>query len=254
MFLACDSFAVKKEKTIFSDFMELSLRQTRNRRGKSSVSKKPSGSRPKAGPFGGTGLSGAVQTLGQIPPFQLRQFTIPSATAFTVSGTGAAYSATTGAITGTTNNVFWSLYFRLADLTQASTEFGPMFDQYKIAEVKVHLHPQMRVNYQGAAGVFQSPVFTAVDYDDSSTPTNMGYIFEYQNVEIHDAYKPFTVSLKPRIAVNTGTGFVNQSSGWIDMADQTVMHYGLKGAFPWLSASSAWNIFVEYVILLRSVR
>jgi hypothetical protein len=142
----------------------------------------------------------------------------------------------------------------LADLSQANSDFGPMFDQYKIEEVRVWFFPQMAVNYQGAAGAFSAPVYTAVDYDDSSVLSAFNNIFEYQNCEIHSPYKPFSVSLKPRIALPSGSGFKNEAAGWLDMADQTVQHYGLKGVFSQLSASTAWNIVAEYIVLLRSVR
>jgi hypothetical protein len=209
----------------------------------------------KGSPATGTGLGRAIpQSAGKLPPFRLRQLCFPSSTAFSITGTGGSYTPATGLISGTTNTIFWSLYFRLADLSQANSDFGPMFDAYKIEKVRVHFFPQMVINYQGAAGVFSAPVYTVVDYDDSSVLSAFNNIFEYQNCEIHSPYKPFSVSLKPRIAINTGTGFENKAAGWIDMADQTVMHYGLKGVFSQLSASTAWNIVCEYIVELRQVR
>jgi len=205
-------------------------------------------------PITGSGVTGKAQNLNKLAPYRVRQLCFPSSTTFTLTGTGGNYTPATGLLQGTTNTLFWSLYFRLADLSQANSDFGPMFDQYMIPEVKVSFFPQMVVNYQGASGFTSNPVYTAVDYDDSSVLSAFNNIFEYQNCQVHNPYKPFSVVLKPRVALPSGSGFANTKTQWIDMADQSVQHYGLKGVFAQTSSATSWVIVCEYIVLLRSVR
>ncbi len=197
---------------------------------------------------------GIPQSITNNNSWRIRQLCFPSSTAMTVSGTGVVYTPSQGLLTGTTNTGFFSLYFRLADFPQASGTFGPLCDQYRISEVKVSFFPQMIVNYQGASGQLAPPIYTVCDYDDSSVLTAITDIFQYQNAEIHSPYKPFSMTLKPRVAVPSGTGFANLPAQWLDTADQTVQHYGVKGVIPWINTSMAWNVIVEASIELRSVR
>jgi len=207
--------------------------------------KSKSGSNPAS-------VVGNAEVLSKQPVYSIRQLCYPSSTTMSVSGTGVTWTPSSGLLNGTTSTAFWSLYFRLADFPQSSSTFGGLVDQYRIPKVRVHFYPSLIA--PGTAAVTNAPVFTVVDYDDSSALSAVTDIFQYQNVQIHSPYKPFTVSLKPRIAVPSGTGFVNEQAGWLDMADQTVMHYGLKGVFPWASATTVFVIIVEADIQLRSVR
>lgn len=198
-----------------------------------------------------------LQTLTKRPGYTFRQVCIPSATTLVTSGTGNSYTAASGLLTcGTTNNAPWSLYFRASDLPQMNSTFAALYDQYRIDEIRVTCQPQYNdAYYNGTLTSFYLMNYTAVDFDDSTALTNLTDIFQYDNVQIHEPYKPWSVTLKPRIAVPSGTGFVNIPVEWVDMADITVQHYGLKGFFQ--STTSIANFYyfiVEYVISMRSVR
>jgi len=195
-----------------------------------------------------------VQSLTKMPQYAFRQLCYPSATTFTVSGTGATYSATTGVWSPSTSAVsFWSLYFRFGDLPQASTTLGPLADQYKIERVLVHILPSFNVS-AGPSSLINLPYFTVADYDDSSVLTTINQAFEYQNCQVHEPYKKALIEIVPRIAVPSGTGFVNRPPDWIDMADQTVQHYGLKGAVGIQTGGCSYTIVCEYHIRLRSIK
>jgi len=196
-------------------------------------------------------VGGKAEQIEKNPIYSIRQLCFPSATTMSVSGTGVSYTAASGTILGATTTGFFSLYFMLGDFSQAASEFGPLVDQYRIPKVRVHIYPG--TNTSTSTTTQNPPVYTVVDYDDSTVLSTINGAFEYQNVEIHSPYKPFTLTLKPRQAVASGSGFLNIPTGWVDMANQTVAHYGIKGVLPFSYAAN-YVVIVEAEIQLRSVR
>lgn len=197
-------------------------------------------------------LANKLRNLNQLPVKTIRQLCYPSATAFSITGTGASYTAASGLLnTGAAATNFWTCYFRLSDLPNVS-ELTTRWDQYKICLVRFHLVPLQVVNTTSQTG--NSVIFGAIDFDDSSALSAITDIFQYENCKIVAPYKPLVLEFEPRIAVPTGSGFENRQSGWIDCNDGTVQHYGCKGVIPIEPQAAFYTVVVEYVVQMRSVR
>jgi hypothetical protein len=195
-------------------------------------------------------------SLANSPVHKFRELWYPSATSMTVAGTNVAYTAATGSLTSTTTDARFSLYLQIGDSNNISAT-SAIYDQYRILEAKIHFFPQNTVSfYDGTDLVIERPVFTCVDYDDSSVPATDVIVMQFDNSTVHSPYKPFYVEFKPRVALPSGSGFANQSSQWIDMNNTTVQHYGMKGVFPsnGINHVVTWNIVAEVLYVLRSQR
>jgi len=232
--------------------IEISKRQPTN-----SVGSKKSKSAKKKAALGELGrlTPKKLQTLNTRPIWTTRQLYFPSATTMAITGTGASYTAASGLVTTASSaTTFWSLYFRLGDLPQVGT-IGPLYDQYRIDDIKVHLVPQYTVTtYNGSVAIAAAPIYTAVDYDDSSNLTAITDIFQYDNCQIWNPLRPVLVHLQPRLAIPSGTGFVNENRKWIDMADSSVQHYGIKSVMPTAGQALLFTLVVEAAVSFRSVR
>jgi len=195
--------------------------------------------------------SSRINRLTQTPIYKLRQVYYPSATAFTVSGTGASYTAATGLLISGSADCLWSLFFRATDLPQFAGTLTGVWDQYRIPMVRVHMINQSRNSFSGQNN---SPHYSAIDFDDSTVPANLAAIQQYQTVKIIPPNRDTVTEILPRLALDSGSGFVNQAAGWIDCADGTVQHYGLKGVIPIQVTANRFNFVVEMEIQFRSIR
>jgi hypothetical protein len=194
-----------------------------------------------------------VETLSQLVMYTFVQRYFPSATTFTVAGTGASYTAANGTLAVSTSaDTFYSCYFRLGDLAQVSS-FTTLYDQYRIDRVRFLLIAQN--NTSGTSVVsFLTPHFITPDFDDNSVLGTVGAILEYQSCKIIMPYKNGVLELIPRIAVLSGTGSANLGPQWLDCNDTTVQHYGVKGAIPQQSTGQKFTVIVEIEFSLKTVR
>ena len=128
--------------------------------------------------------------------------------------------------------------FRLVNVFN-STEFTALFDQYKINAVQLMFFPQQtavtRVNFPGETA-YNGRILTAIDYNDSTPPTQLDELREYENVEVHSAVENFSVYIdKPKYVDNTGA----LRTGYIGTSSPSTIHYGLKTAVEILNPGSA---------------
>jgi len=190
----------------------------------------------------------------------MRQIYYPTnAGSFTISGTGASYNATIGRVSFSSTDAYWSLFFQLNDLPQAST-FGSLFDQYRLEKCVVHFHPSFNIS-EAINEQFCGLNYIVRDFDDATVPTSRPQLFEYENCLGLSQFKPFTVSVAPRVAIGaydgSFTGYANQPSQWTDLNSPQVQHYGLKGVFCAANTTGfgvTYDIFVESWWSFRSVR
>lgn len=131
--------------------------------------------------------------------------------------------------------------FTLVDIP-APTDFTALFDWYKINYVVVTLLPYFsEVNTPGSTGTFTAHstpanlrIFTAVDYNDATTPASINEIREYQNCKVTQYIKGHVRKFKPRptIVSDDSTPDVQYPIGnpWIstDATGDDCVHYGLK--------------------------
>jgi len=164
-------------------------------------------------------------------------------------------------------NVLGGLAFALADLAQVST-FSSLFDQYRIEKIRVHVRAR-----SNAVSVFNtaSPnaavptMYMAIDRDDASAPAAVSDMMEYDSVFTIQGEEDAIITLVPSItpAVFSGGAFSGYSSSpsnahWIDLANTTVPHYGLKFGVTALTTSTSsswvWDITTEMVVSFKNSR
>lgn len=157
--------------------------------------------------------------------------------------------------------------FELADLPQ-STTFASLFDQYRIE--KVLLRFKARNN---AVAVFNTaspngavPTAAVVkDLDDASALTSLTQYLEYDSMESFSGEEDMVVEIDPSVtpAVYAGGAFsgyaIEQSSKlWLDIANTSIPHYGVKIGLGGLTATTTsswvWDITAEYIVSFRNTR
>ncbi len=161
---------------------------------------------------------------------------------------------------GTSNNSL-APYLNLLD--QAGT-FTALFDQWRIVEMVVHIHPSNRVGSPLQYTQTLPPaVYFIVDNDDAASPGTLSAMREYQTCKLLDPYQPHTIHVRPRIAAalyngaSTGYGLAPVGT-WIDCSNSSVPYYGVKlGVSGGNSGQTElWNawVHVQLVFELRHVR
>lgn len=138
----------------------------------------------------------------------------------------------------TTSGPIASAYtISLASLPSA-TDFGNLYDQYKITGAKFKFTSMLSDTILSpltgvTAQLGFNPLHTIIDYDDSTPPVSLSQMLEYGSHKQTPAHKTHTRYIKPKVLeqVYRGIGTVGYrpiSSQWIDMAYNDVPHYGLK--------------------------
>lgn len=163
-----------------------------------------------------------------------------------------------GAVVGSTlTDTFGGIYFRLIDVP-GSSEFTSLFDQYRIDKVRVRFMP--RAN-SAEVGTNQGMVklFTAIDYDDISPAASIQDLLQYQNCRFQPTTRMSSRTLKPKHAVEVyqsavSTGY-GMRTGWLDVANPSVQHYGIKWALQQLPAGAqTFDLHIQYHLSFKNVR
>jgi len=147
--------------------------------------------------------------------------------------------------------------FTLADVP-AYTEFTALFDQYRIAWVRVEFFPcfdSSQAALFGAQAAQYFPFYTAVDYDDSSAPASVDAICQYSNCQRHQLGKKFTVFIRPRClsmiyrsAVATDYALAPYGQ-WLDCGNASTPHYGLHYAIQEMAQlAGTINLWIPHVV------
>lgn len=153
---------------------------------------------------------------------------------------------------GTTQYSSMTYKFNVSNLPNLS-EFTALFDAYKIRKVVLKMYPYQTVaggapaNAAAASYPDFSPIMHyVIDHDDNTTPnaseTGIQTLQQYPNyhrVKLTDGKRgPITIVIKPRFQMSAGVsgggsviGIEGKRSAWLDMADTTIDHYGLKAVF-----------------------
>lgn len=154
-----------------------------------------------------------------------------------------------GAAVGTAIN------FKLSDLPNAS-EFTQLYDQYQIKGVKITLIPRYTdVN----VGQTQGNVWSVLDYDDSNVPTSIDTLMQYQNVkrtrmnQIHSRYLKPAVS-KEVYATGIATSYSMAKNTWMDAANDSVEHYGIKMWFDTRQVLTTIDVQLKFYLAFKNVR
>lgn len=177
---------------------------------------------------------------------------------------GARNSAVTNTLYDTLNNI--AIPFALNDLPNAS-EFVNLFDQYRILKVVVKARPYLAENNTTISSITNANVTPYVhvvtDYDDATPLSVVADYQQYQNYSRHSMGRGFTRVIYPAVAIAmyqtaVSTGYGNKRKQWIDCANSTVPHYGIKfginGAGLGVTTSYAIDTELTYYMEFRHVR
>lgn len=193
--------------------------------------------------------SEATQQRGVLPTVRdIEPITVARDKVYTFSR-----SLSVGTITpSATLDTFGAANFTLASLPD-STEFTTLFDQYRLLQVVVRFVPL-------TTGPYMSPLFTVIDYDDSTTPTGIASLLEYMTLETTQSGSFCIRAFNPRFATAAYSGVFTsfaQSRGWVDVASPSVQYYGIKWgvpANPGGTTTAVYAIYADVVVQCRNAR
>lgn len=138
------------------------------------------------------------------------------------------------------NGQAWT--FMAQDLPDFSNQWAKLYDQYKIAGVKltftwsgIVLGGLSLQDSAAYAATCAPNMFIVSDFDDASVPTGKNELQEYGTC-IQRRLRPnakFSVFLRPKMLgmvykTSLTTGYAPVKARYLDMSDSNVPHYGLK--------------------------
>jgi len=149
--------------------------------------------------------------------------------------------------------------FTLSMMPQASS-FGQVFDQYRIDEIEMTFRPFFTT---GQSSMHTPLLYTVIDYDDVTPLTGgLNTYLQYENC-LTTQYETVIRKWKPHVALAAldstpaYASSANVISPWCDMANSTIVHYGLKLGMDASGGGSplqAFNITVRLKLQFKNVR
>jgi len=128
--------------------------------------------------------------------------------------------------------------FRL-DRTPGNLELSNLFDQYRIVKCVVRVMARQGPggatgNVASAADLYIGRYFGVEDPDDANAPGSNNTLMQYNKVKQARWNEDMVFTVYPHVNIDSattavGTGdFMSTRSPWLDMANTSVQHYGLK--------------------------
>lgn len=161
--------------------------------------------------------------------------------------------------------VVGAIEFKLDDLSQVAT-FSSLFDQYRIDRVHLRIRPKNTAFFLAsvASPNQASPdILLVADFDDSTAPASSSELKQYQNVVIMNGGDSLDAIIEPSLtpAIYSGgafSGYGVENSRWLDIANTSIPHYGVKFAVTALQATATysyqWDVEAWYQVSFRNVR
>lgn len=169
---------------------------------------------------------------------------------------------------------FWKdVTFRLNQLPSAS-EITSLFDQYKLAGVKVTFRPRYDsfagndttdTTLPGITNQGGCDIHVIVDPNNDTLPsgtytsTNLNTFLENGRVRTYSGHKPFSVFCKPKVQkdIQGITGALRTRS-WIQSSQTAITHHGFQAfvADPNMTGNfgQSWDLFYTYYLACRGIR
>jgi hypothetical protein len=139
--------------------------------------------------------------------------------------------------------------------------FTALFDQYKVDYLEFTFRPQANATTLVTTSLVPRFI-TAIDYDDSNTPSSLVALEEYMSAQTH-MVDTFTRRFRPKILTMIWDG-TNPAAGgstpapWIDCAQNLIPHYGIKYGIEAGSvaqtAFQTWHVDHYVGLTFRNVR
>ena len=165
------------------------------------------------------------------------------------------------------SDVFASYAFALADIPNVAS-VAALFDQYRIESIQFRLrskNPGLFMSQQASPNYGSAVPLIAIDRDDNTAPTTLTEIQQYDNCQCISAQDSIDVIFEPSItpSVFSGgafSGYAVDSSRkyWLDVANTSIPHYGIKVGIPALVTSTTqkfdWDVEAIYKVSFLNVR
>jgi len=209
---------------------------------------------PPRMPSPGGPMKGAALTITQL--VQQSGMTLPTGTA-----------AVGSLIRASTSDVFESYAFCLADIPNV-TSLSALFDQYRIEEIQLRFRsrsPGLFVANSSSPNYSCPQLMAVVDRDDNTAPSTLLELQQYDNCQQISTQDSLDIILKPSVtpSVFSGgafSGYSVEESGdlWLDVANASIPHYGVKVGLSSLVATSTqrydWDVYAIYKISFLNLR
>lgn len=159
--------------------------------------------------------------------------------------------------------------FSLSQLPN-NTDFTNLYDQYKINGVKLSFVPKASESLISPLSGVTAPLgfgrlMTVIDYDDANAPGSENDMLQYGNVKITAPMQNHSRYVKPMILRSlyqstTSTGYQPTRGGFVDVANPTVPHYGIKvyASAPSISGATAssitYSVYATFYLTCKNTR
>jgi len=133
--------------------------------------------------------------------------------------------------------------------------YTSLFDKYKIMKVEVYFTPYLATEVLNTAPVTVPRLHTCVDQDDEAVPTSVAELEQFSTYSQVRGTAPLVRVFKPRAIMQIfqsaiATSYAVAPDVWLDLANPTIPHYGLKYAFP--SSAVAGTFGYEVNVLMTA--
>jgi hypothetical protein len=145
------------------------------------------------------------------------------------------------------------------DLLNGALRLATLYDSYRIKKVNVEFSPvgvQEVVSAYSNVGQNVPMLYTAVDFNDATSPANLAEIQQYSTLTSCLATQPQRIVLTPRHLVMIYNGLsstayaLGDASSWLSTTNRTIPHYGIKWVFTADSGSSLASRF-SYLVRMK---
>jgi hypothetical protein len=152
-----------------------------------------------------------------------------------------------GIVTDGVNPTYSAFNFSMNDMP-GYTELTNLFDFYKLTGVLFQCIPYKQTDSNSVGGTnntFQSPIFYAIDRSDSTTPTSVAEILEYNDHKITTVWKGFKCFISnPKFSDATAA----VRGGWVGTSNPSLNWYGLKLAIPPTNVATTFYVVITYYV------
>jgi len=140
------------------------------------------------------------------------------------------------------------------------TEFGLLFDQYKLTGVKMMFIPQTTENTSSSTNIGTFMWFP--DYDDSSSAgLTLDTFYQKMSLKMRQAAnRPFSIFIRPKAQMTSvlsvsGNQTANLPVTWLDMSSPDAIYNGIKWAWSNTTiTTTSIAIYATYYFTMRGVQ
>lgn len=168
-------------------------------------------------------------------------------------------------VPASTNAFFFARSFSLLDIIDNASPLVQLYDNYRIMAIKLTIYPQYNTYNANVATVSIPEIFTVVDFNDDTAPTNVQELYSYQNLKRRQAIRPHQRYFKPRARItgisdggtNTATMLVNHNA-WMNSTNTNINYFAIKGAVSFGSTTNtiaqSYRVVCTYYVQFKNVK